>query len=239
MTDNLESFFKKHILNEPYGKDDWDIPSDHVWDSILTEIQKTGGVFISWKYLYILGTVFIAAFIIGFLNWKTQNTPTSINPEKYIVNKEIKSGYFKQEAEPIISAKSNDIDNAYIDGVDDKTRNINEVRQTAELVINKTEKDVSSTEKMEFIITEPASGIKGKRTLDGTSIKRFSDKFEKPILMKIIPLQSITYLSGSIKKHTPVKSREVSFRFNSSNGHIIRNGENDKTSPVNMPNFVW
>ena len=62
MADNLESYFKKHLSDESRGKDKWNVPSEKVWENALPEIRKKKGLFIPWRYLYLLGflTVFVA-----------------------------------------------------------------------------------------------------------------------------------------------------------------------------------
>ncbi|NOX47790.1 MAG: hypothetical protein GXO89_12515 [Chlorobi bacterium] len=70
MSDNLESYFKKQLSDESSGKDDWNVPSDAVWEKTLPKIQKRKGIFIPWRYLYILG---MALFIVsGLLLFRTE-----------------------------------------------------------------------------------------------------------------------------------------------------------------------
>ncbi|HEY9115844.1 MAG TPA: hypothetical protein VIN10_14190 [Bacteroidales bacterium] len=73
MADNLESYFKKHLSDETPGDDNWNVPSDEVWDKVLPEIQKTKGVFIPWKYLYVIGGI-IAAFFLLLFFWFSEFT---------------------------------------------------------------------------------------------------------------------------------------------------------------------
>ena len=80
MADNLESFFKKHLTDETSGGDDWNMPSDSVWENALPQIQKKSGVFIPWKYLYILGLISIVGFTILLFLWNFRSTiPTTNN----------------------------------------------------------------------------------------------------------------------------------------------------------------
>ncbi|NQU33680.1 MAG: hypothetical protein HQ521_10635 [Bacteroidetes bacterium] len=79
MADNLESFFKKHLTDETSGGDDWNMPSDSVWENALPQIQKKSGVFIPWKYLYLLGLISIVGFAIVLYSWNFQNTNTIAN----------------------------------------------------------------------------------------------------------------------------------------------------------------
>lgn len=64
MSDNLESYFKKHLSDETPGKDKWNIPSENVWDKTLPMIQKIKGLFIPLKYLYLFGGIILAGIII-------------------------------------------------------------------------------------------------------------------------------------------------------------------------------
>ncbi len=64
MSDNLESYFKKQLSDESSGNDNWNVPSDAVWEKTLPKIQKRKGIFIPWRYLYILGA---ALFIVSGL----------------------------------------------------------------------------------------------------------------------------------------------------------------------------
>ncbi len=78
MKDNLESFFRKHLSDESPGEDNWNVPSDEVWKNVLPEIQKKKGIFIPWKYFYMLGSVILAAFIITlFMPAGRDNLPVS------------------------------------------------------------------------------------------------------------------------------------------------------------------
>ncbi len=79
MADNLESFFKKHLSGESSGEDRWNVPSDSVWENALPEIQKKKGVFIPWKYLYLLGLISIVGFAISLFFWDFQKTDAPAN----------------------------------------------------------------------------------------------------------------------------------------------------------------
>ena len=67
MADNLESYFKKHLSKASPGDDNWNVPSDDVWEKVLPEISKKKGLFIPWKYLYILAFIVMAG--LAFLLW--------------------------------------------------------------------------------------------------------------------------------------------------------------------------
>ena len=45
MADNLESYFKKHLSDDTPAKDNWNVPSDDVWEKVLPEIQRKGSLF--------------------------------------------------------------------------------------------------------------------------------------------------------------------------------------------------
>ena len=55
MSDNLESYFRKHLKDETPGEDAWNVPSDSVWEKVQPGISKRKGIFIPWKYFYIFG----------------------------------------------------------------------------------------------------------------------------------------------------------------------------------------
>ena len=55
MSDNLESYFRKHLKDETPGSDEWNTPSDDLWAKVQPEIGKRKGIFITWNYFYILG----------------------------------------------------------------------------------------------------------------------------------------------------------------------------------------
>ena len=78
MADNLESYFKKHLSDETPGEGNWNVPSDDVWNKALPEIQKKRGLFIPWKYLYIIGVLVIAGLAIIFWPSGTTDTPVGL-----------------------------------------------------------------------------------------------------------------------------------------------------------------
>lgn len=88
MADNLESFFKKHLSDESSGEDDWNIPSDKVWENAIPEIQKKSGVFIPWKYIFIFGVIAIFGFASLLVLWNLQPSKDLINEEKFEINNE-------------------------------------------------------------------------------------------------------------------------------------------------------
>ncbi|MEE4258873.1 MAG: hypothetical protein V2I62_03875 [Bacteroidales bacterium] len=76
MADNLESYFKKHLSKDTPGEDKWNVPSDDVWEKVLPEISKKKGLFIPWKYLYILAFIVLAG--LAFILWPTGQTDISL-----------------------------------------------------------------------------------------------------------------------------------------------------------------
>jgi hypothetical protein len=67
MADKLESYLKKKLSEEAPAEDGWNVPSDSVWENVLPEIQKEKGVFIPWKYIYILAFLLLA--ILALIWW--------------------------------------------------------------------------------------------------------------------------------------------------------------------------
>ena len=55
MSDNLESYFRKHLKDETPGPEQWNVPSDNVWEKVQPGISKRKGIFIPWRYFYIFG----------------------------------------------------------------------------------------------------------------------------------------------------------------------------------------
>ena len=68
MSDNLESYFKKHLTDQTPGSDEWNIPSDDVWQNVAPKIGRRKGLFIPWKYFYFLaaGLALIIAAVLFF-----------------------------------------------------------------------------------------------------------------------------------------------------------------------------
>ena len=67
MADNLESYFKKKLSGDEPGDGNWNVPSDKVWENVLPKIQKKRGLFIPWKYFYLLGILLLAGTLSVFL----------------------------------------------------------------------------------------------------------------------------------------------------------------------------
>lgn len=85
MADNLESYFKKHLSKATPDKDNWNVPSDDVWDKVLPKISKKKGLFIPWKYLYILGFIVLAG--LAFILWPTdESKPSFTEADKEITS---------------------------------------------------------------------------------------------------------------------------------------------------------
>lgn len=79
MADNLESYFKKHLSDDNPDKENWNVPSDDVWNKVLPVIQKKKGLFIPWKYLYIFGALIVIGLAVIF--WPTDFNKPSTNNE--------------------------------------------------------------------------------------------------------------------------------------------------------------
>lgn len=82
MADNLESYFKKHLSDDNPAEENWNIPSDDVWDKVLPEIQKKRGLFIPWKYFYLLGILVLAVLV--FLLWPSGEVNTELKQESVL-----------------------------------------------------------------------------------------------------------------------------------------------------------
>jgi hypothetical protein len=80
MADNLESYFKKHLSKDTPAEDKWNVPSDDVWEKVLPEISKKKGLFIPWKYLYILAFIVLAG--LAFVLWPTANEDTFLGTKE-------------------------------------------------------------------------------------------------------------------------------------------------------------
>lgn len=225
MENNLDSFFKKHLLDESSNEDVWDIPPEGVWDKIDPEIQKSRVVLIPVKYLYIIGTAFVVGLAVGFLIWNNQNTDTA-NTDNGIVSEKIEYAYLNQIPFPLMPAESKRIENKDIGGVDYKTRFVKETQYTAGIALNKPERNIHSGMEKEFVIINPIANTNEKTIQDGTSMKRLSNQFEIPIYMEVISPQLITFLSNSINKQISKKLR------------VIQSWTND-TSQIHTPNFGW
>lgn len=87
MADNLESYFKKHLSDDSPGEDNWNVPSDEVWDKVLPEIQKKKGVFIPWKYLYLLGGILAIALLLIFF-WISETSVSTNNGLESTITKQ-------------------------------------------------------------------------------------------------------------------------------------------------------
>jgi len=68
MSDNLESYFKKHLSDENPGEDAWNVPSDDVWRKVAPEIRKRPGIFVPWRYFYMIaaGLALVIAVVLFF-----------------------------------------------------------------------------------------------------------------------------------------------------------------------------
>ena len=80
MSDNLESYFRKHLRDETPGSDEWNIPSDSVWEKVQPEINKRKGIFVPWKYFYIFG-IGLILMISTFVLLPDNNNVSQLNKE--------------------------------------------------------------------------------------------------------------------------------------------------------------
>ena len=67
MADNLEQYFRNKLTEETPASDDWNVPSDQVWEKVMPEIQSKEGVFISWKAIYL--SAILLAILLAILWW--------------------------------------------------------------------------------------------------------------------------------------------------------------------------
>lgn len=105
MSDNLESYFRKHLKDEAPGSDEWNIPSAGVWDKVQPEINKRKGIFIPWKYFYIFGIgliLMISTFVLLPDNNKVSQLSTDNN---------------ELQSEKLDPSKSNDIEKVTSDKI--------------------------------------------------------------------------------------------------------------------------
>ena len=75
MADNLESYFKKNLSDETPAYDQWNVPSDAVWENVSPVIQKKRGLFIPLRYFYLLGGIIFAGLLLLFL-WPDSSVKT-------------------------------------------------------------------------------------------------------------------------------------------------------------------
>jgi len=87
MADNLESYFKKHLSDETPGEGNWNVPSDDVWNKAAPHIMKKGGLFIRWRYIYIIGALLLAGLAI--IIWPSSKTEIFSEPDISVTTKNI------------------------------------------------------------------------------------------------------------------------------------------------------
>lgn len=86
MADNLESYFKKHLSGDSPDEENWNLPSDDVWNKVQPKIQKKKGLFIPWKYFYLLGILF--AVVLAFILWPSPTSDNSIQNKQELLTEE-------------------------------------------------------------------------------------------------------------------------------------------------------
>ncbi len=108
MADNLESYFKKHLSDESPGEGNWNVPSDNVWKNAAPHIVKKSGLFIPWRYIYIVGAILLAG--LAFIFWPTTNTePFSDTFSEHGIlapGNEPESSIIENSNTPILNTKS-------------------------------------------------------------------------------------------------------------------------------------
>ncbi len=140
MADNLESYFKKHLSKDNPAEDNWNVPSDDVWDKVLPEITKKRGLFIPWKYLYILAIIVLAG--LAYFLWPSdkfdpflnENAPELVREENYPKPNQGFEILTTKEAENTITEQS-DTDNSSANAnnpVDNSFSSTQETSQIAE-----------------------------------------------------------------------------------------------------------
>lgn len=236
MADNLESFFKNNLSNES-SEDNWNIPSDDVWEKTLLELQKKSGVFIPWKYLYILGLVTIVGFAIVFLIWDNEVTvdPIMGDVAKAIIENTDENQYPKT----IIHYDNLMIEIEDKNNIDEKP--ILQKETTKEIVPfivritnNNQSENIKSEEAIKTNIVSPAEEKNThKNTIENisqlTSGKTLTNQvliYNEPevLIADTISIASINNISDSVNKQVP----EINtFRFPDS----INNTKIENTSP--------
>jgi hypothetical protein len=83
MADNLETYFKKHLSEDTPAEDNWNVPTDEVWNKVVPEIQKKRGIFIPWKYFIIIGGLMLAGLVI--ILWPSNEADVIPGDDKAIV----------------------------------------------------------------------------------------------------------------------------------------------------------
>ncbi|MCF6341807.1 MAG: hypothetical protein L3J31_03255 [Bacteroidales bacterium] len=116
MADNLESYFKKHLSDDSPSADNWNVPSDKVWENVLPVIQKKRGLFIPWRYFYLMGGLILAALLLMLL-WPAslpeiqpanQDLQTKIE-ETAVSPPENTQTVIREDSEEFIAEKDNSI----------------------------------------------------------------------------------------------------------------------------------
>jgi hypothetical protein len=110
MADNLESYFKKHLSDDRPGEDNWNVPSDDVWNKVLPEIQKKRGIFIPWRYFYLLG-IFVVAGLLFILWPKNETINATKNENKVITEVSKQNSHFSRKNEETLLVEGNGHDN--------------------------------------------------------------------------------------------------------------------------------
>ena len=194
MADNIETYFKKHLTDEKPGVDNWNVPSDEVWENVLPEIQKKRGLFIPWKYLYIIGGIIVIILLALFL-WPS-NSSIQTN----------------EENEPIttIEEKINNETTQPINAENTENLRSEGESKTVETTQNNTDTKQNTTEKLEMANygKEPVNTIEAEVTKTAESNYINSTTQEK------LNIESKTQNQGSLSRITKYESQNELAQIN-------------------------
>ena len=152
MADNLESFFKKHLTDETSGGDDWNMPSDNVWENALPQIQKKSGLFIPWKYLYILGFISIVGFAIVLFFWNFRSTIPATNNDITDLTTDISNQ--DQASNTIIISDSIEKDDNIQNEIAENKNDVYESKKQIEKIIIEPDKKILTENNIETVVSE-------------------------------------------------------------------------------------
>lgn len=193
MADNLENFFKKHLTDETSGEDNWNVPSDGVWENVLPEIQKESGFFVSWKNLMLIAAgLILAALLAIFLLWN-RNTNDNLTVEEIENPVQISSNQNDQKikttdkdnyAKPLDETNNieeNNSNKIIIKNTGESTNEKNKINNTIQ---NKTNSDnkAAYAEVIEPSKKETTEQNKNSFKSQGTNFKEETDIFSDNIM---------------------------------------------------------
>ena len=90
MADKLESYFKKHLSDETPSEEEWNMPSDDVWEKALPQIQKKKGPFFLNRNIMLVSVLIliVLAATLGII----------FIPEMFSSDEQVNDGQEKVEA---------------------------------------------------------------------------------------------------------------------------------------------